>query len=91
VPDPVITSSGAWYRVGAGSLIALLTVPVAIAGHFTSTLRGMMVASAILSVAFTTSGLAVSYGPDLPAGATTIALAGLVYLVVLAVHWLRGR
>jgi zinc transport system permease protein len=64
-------------------------VPVAIAGHFTSTLRGMMVASSLLCVLFTTSGLAISYGPDLPAGATTIALAGAVYLTVLAVAWFR--
>ena len=26
------------------------------------------------------TGLAVSYGPDLPAGATTIVLAGITYL-----------
>jgi zinc transport system permease protein len=75
--------------VGIVLVIALLTVPVAIAGHFTSTLRGMMVASTLLCILFTTSGLALSYGPDLPAGATTITLAGAVYLAVLALSWLR--
>lgn len=75
--------------VGIVLVIALLTVPVAIAGHFTSTLRGMMVASTVLCILFTTSGLALSYSPDLPAGATTITLAGAVYLAVLAFSWLR--
>jgi zinc transport system permease protein len=69
--------------VGLVLVIALLTLPVAIASQFTTTLRGMMVLSALLSVAFTTSGLALSYGPDLPAGATTIVLAGIAYLAVV--------
>ena len=43
----------------------------------------MMVGAALLSIGFTTAGLALSYGPDLPAGATTIVLAGLAYLAVL--------
>ena len=73
--------------VGIVLVIALLTLPAAIAGHFTSTLRGMMVGAAALSIAFTTAGLAVSYAPDLPAGATTIVLAGLSYLAVLV--WRR--
>ncbi len=69
--------------VGLVLVIALLTLPVAIASQFTRTLRGMMVGAAALSVAFTTSGLALSYGPDLPAGATTIVLSGLAYLAVV--------
>jgi len=64
-------------------VIALLTLPAAIAGQLTSTLRGMMAGAAALSIAFTITGLAASYGPDLPAGATTIVLAGLAYLAVL--------
>ena len=44
-----------------------------------------------MTVAFTTAGLAASYGPDLPAGATTIALAGLVYLLVVSLRWAHGR
>jgi zinc transport system permease protein len=69
--------------VGIVLVIALLTLPAAIAGQLTSTLRGMMAAAAVLSIAFTITGLAVSYGPDLPAGATTIVIAGLAYLMVL--------
>jgi zinc transport system permease protein len=70
------------YVVGIVLVIALLTLPVAVAGHFASRLWHMMVLAAILSAAFTTCGLAISYGPDLPAGATTILLAGLVYALV---------
>ena len=73
--------------VGIVLVIALLTLPAAIAGHFTTTLRGMMAAAAVLAVAFTTSGLALSYSPDLPAGATTIVIAGLTYLAVIS--WRR--
>ena len=69
--------------VGIVLVIALLTLPAAIAGQFTSTLRGMMALAALLSVTFTTAGLAVSYSPDLPAGATTIVIAGATYLAVL--------
>jgi zinc transport system permease protein len=69
--------------VGIVLVIALLTLPAAIAGQFTTTLRGMMTLASLLAVAFTTTGLAVSYGPDLPAGATTIVIAGAAYLLVL--------
>jgi zinc transport system permease protein len=70
--------------VGIVLVIALLTLPAAIAGQFTSTLRGMMALASILAVSFTTAGLALSYAPDLPAGATTIVIAGAAYLAVLA-------
>jgi zinc transport system permease protein len=69
--------------VGIVLVIALLTLPAAIAGQFTTTLRGMMVVASFLAVFFTTAGLAVSYAPDLPAGATTIVIAGAAYLLVL--------
>jgi zinc transport system permease protein len=69
--------------VGIVLVIALLSVPVAIAGHVAVTMRGMMVVAAALSVLFTTAGLAISYAPDLPAGATTIVLAASTYLLVL--------
>ena len=69
--------------VGIVMVIALLTLPVAIAGHFSRTLWQMMLMASALSMALTTGGLALSFDSDLPTGATTIALAGLVYLVVL--------
>jgi len=77
--------------VGIVLVIALLTLPVAIAGQFTSSLRAMMILASILSIGFTTAGLAASYAPDLPAGATTIVIAGMVYLVVLGGRALIAR
>jgi len=68
--------------VGIVLVIALLTLPVAIAGRFGGGLRRMMVTGALLSVAFSFSGLFVSFRPDLPAGAVTILIAGGVYFVV---------
>ncbi len=69
--------------VGIVLVIALLTLPVAVAGHFCRSLWQLMLAAALLSMLLTTSGLALSYGPDLPAGATTIVLAGTLYVLTL--------
>ncbi len=68
--------------VGIVLVIALLTLPAAVAGRFTRSLAGMMVLAALLSMLFTTGGLAASYGLNLPAGAVTITIAGIVYLAV---------
>ncbi|MFC1834519.1 metal ABC transporter permease [Thermodesulfobacteriota bacterium] len=70
--------------VGIVMVIALLTLPVAIAGMLTVNLRNMMVLSVLLTALFTTMGLAVSYEPDYPAGATTIVITGAAYLLVVA-------
>ncbi len=68
--------------VGIVMVIALITLPAAVAGHFAKTLGRMMIAATICCLLFTTLGVAISYGPNLPAGATIIVLAGLVYLLV---------
>jgi zinc transport system permease protein len=70
------------YVVGIVLVIALLTLPVSIAGRFARRLWHMMALAALLSGLFTSLGLAVSFGPDLPVGATTILLAGAAYLLV---------
>jgi zinc transport system permease protein len=77
--------------VGLVLVIALLTLPVAIAAQFAGTIRGTMVLAAALSIAFTTSGIALSYSPDLPAGATTIVLAGMAYLLVVSFRGIVRR
>lgn len=71
--------------VGIVLVIALLTLPAAIAGRFAGSLRQMMVLSCLICAVFTLGGLSVSYGPDLPAGPTIILAAGVVYMLVLAV------
>lgn len=68
--------------VGIVLVIALLTLPAAIAGFFTKTLLRMMIAASLLAITFTALGLAVSYGPDYPVGATIVVIAGLAYLTV---------
>jgi zinc transport system permease protein len=68
--------------VGIVMVIALLTLPAAIAGNFVKKLWKMMIVSALLTALFTVSGLALSYGPNLPAGGTTIVIAGTVYVIV---------
>ena len=79
--------------VGIVMVIALLTLPVAIAGYFSRTLWQMMVLATILSILFTSAGLAISYTPNLPSGATIIVLAGCVYLFVAGGNavFARGR
>ncbi len=70
--------------VGLVLVIALLTLPAAIAGHFSRTLGKMMILAVLFGSLFTTGGLAASYQPDLPAGATIILFAGLGYLIAIA-------
>jgi zinc transport system permease protein len=70
--------------VGIVMVIALLTLPVAIAGQYARRLWKIMVLSAAISAALSIAGLAISYTPKLPAGATTIILAGATYILVLA-------
>ena len=78
--------------VGLVMVIALLTLPVAVAGHFSRTLRQTMLWSIVLSMLFTTLGLGLSYTPDLPAGAMIIMVCGGAYLAVATVsHWRRRR
>lgn len=70
--------------VGLVMVIALLTLPVAVAGHFVHRLWQVMLLSCLLSAALTSGGLIISYGPDLPPGAVTIVLAGGLYLLVIS-------
>ncbi len=77
--------------VGIILVIALLTLPAAVAGRFASTLGRTMTAAVVLSVLFTTAGLGLSFSYDLPAGATTIVLAGAVYLGVRILGSRTGR
>jgi zinc transport system permease protein len=67
--------------VGLILVIALLTLPAAIAGQYVQTLGRMMVGAAAVGMLLTGSGLALAYRPDLPAGATIILLSGAAYLV----------
>lgn len=77
--------------VGIVLVIALLTLPAAIAGHYARSLTQMMILAAALGSLLTIGGLAVSYQPDLPPGATIIVLASVAYLLSLFVRALLNR
>ncbi|WP_372845842.1 metal ABC transporter permease, partial [Pontiella sp.] len=69
--------------VGIVMVIVLLTLPAAIAGRFCLRMGSMMAIAAGLCALLTFGGLALSYQPDLPAGASIIILTGAAYLVSL--------
>ncbi len=77
--------------VGIVMVIALLTLPVAVAGQYARRLWKIMLLSAAISAALSIAGLAISYTPRLPAGATTIILAGATYILALAAGRLLRR
>jgi zinc transport system permease protein len=67
--------------VGIVLVIALLTLPSAVAGILSKKLWQMMVISSILCMLFTVIGLGLSYIYDLPTGSNIILVAGAVYLM----------
>jgi zinc transport system permease protein len=75
--------------VGIILVIALLTLPAATAANFARRLGPIMALGAVISLGLTWGGLALSYAPDLPAGAVIILLAGAVYLASLGLARLR--
>lgn len=77
--------------VGIIMVIALISLPVAIASRFFDRVWKIMVASVILGILFTSGGLAVSYAPNLPAGAVTILLAGLTYILTILYSSIKSK
>ena len=69
--------------------LAIMTLPAATAGLLVRRLVPMMVVAAVICFATTVGGLALSYGPGWPPGATIVELAVVVYLA--AVAWRRWR
>jgi zinc transport system permease protein len=67
--------------VGLIMVIAMLTMPAAIAGQFVKDMKRMMALASLLGIAFTTLGLWFSYIWDLTSGATIILVAGVTYLL----------
>jgi zinc transport system permease protein len=69
--------------VGIVMVIALLTLPAAVAGLFSRFLWQMMIFAGIFCIIFTVLGLAFSYVYDLPTGSNIILVAGAVYLLAV--------
>ncbi len=77
--------------VGLILVLALLTLPAAIAAHHVHSLGRMMLVSSIIGVSVSLLGLALSFGPDLPSGPTIILLTAAVYLASLVFSHLRQK
>jgi zinc transport system permease protein len=75
--------------VGIVMVVALLTLPAAIASYFVRCLWQMMVLATILCMLFIGSGLSISFNADLPAGPSIIMVAGLVYILIASVFSLK--
>lgn len=77
--------------VGLILVLALLTLPAAVAGHYVHSLGRMMLLATVLGSLISVFGLALSYGPDLPAGPIIILLAGAVYVFSAVYSQWRSR
>ncbi|MCK5198951.1 MAG: metal ABC transporter permease [Spirochaetales bacterium] len=71
--------------IGIVMVIALLTLPAAIAGFFAKKIWVIMLIAVGLTALFTSFGLMISYMTDLPAGSTIILISGVVYLAAVLV------
>lgn len=77
--------------VGIILIIALLTIPAAMAKQFTHDLRKMMFLSVLFGIVFTFGGLWLSYEYNVASGATIILFGGALFLASLGVSKLRSR
>ncbi|MGV8025738.1 MAG: metal ABC transporter permease [Anaerolineaceae bacterium] len=77
--------------VGLIMVIALLTIPPAIAGIFLKDMKKMMVAASLLGMLFSTCGLFLSYYLNLTSGATIILVSGIAYGIAQASKTLTNR
>ncbi|MFO7560670.1 MAG: metal ABC transporter permease [Desulfobacterales bacterium] len=77
--------------VGIIMVIALLTIPAAVAGQFARRLWQVMLLAVILCMAFNGAGLVLSYHYNLSTGPAIIVIAGITYLAVLAGSRLWNR
>lgn len=75
--------------VGLILVIALLTLPAAIASQFFKRLSTIIIVAIGLAMFFTQAGLVASFSPDLPAGSVIVLIAAGTYVVslVLSSFW----
>jgi zinc transport system permease protein len=77
--------------VGIILVIALLTIPAALARQFTYNLKKMMLLAILVGAVFTFSGLWLSYLLDLASGATIILVSGTVLFISFGIAKLRRK
>lgn len=71
--------------VGLIMVIALLSIPAAIASMYAREMWRIMLLSVVLSILFTVGGLLISLYLNLPSGAVIILVMGLGYLLALLI------
>ncbi len=74
--------------VGIILVIALLTIPPAIARQYCNNLLPMMIISTVLGVILTVGGLWISFCLDLATGATIILLLAVSFIASTGIRWL---
>jgi zinc transport system permease protein len=77
--------------VGILMVIAMLTLPPAVASRLTTRLQPMALWSVLLCLLFSWAGLLISLQWSTSSGPTMIVVAGGVYLLVLAGQWPLAR
>ncbi len=77
--------------VGLIMIIALLTIPAAVANQYVQEMRQMMIFSSILGVIFILLGLSLSFIFNLTSGATIIMVAGVIYFFSLILKGVSGK
>ena len=77
--------------VGIIMVIALLTLPVAISSKMFNRVWKIMLGATVLGIFFTSTGLMISYEPNLPSGAVTIVVAGIFYFITLLISLFKKR
>ncbi len=70
--------------VGIIMVIALLTIPAAVAGQFAKRLWQMMLLAVFFCLVFSWTGLAVSYSYKLSSGPVIILISGMTYMIILS-------
>jgi len=76
--------------VGLILVLALITLPAAMAGHYVNSLHRMMWLATLIGILMSFIGLAVSYPTDLPTGPVIVLVTGLAYVLSSLWHHLRG-
>ena len=79
--------------VGLILVLALLTLPAAIAGQYVHSLGRMMIFATLLGMVISHLGLVFSYAPDSPPGPSIVLIAAALYLLssLLSGYWMKRR
>ncbi len=77
--------------VGLILVIALLTLPAAIANQYVTSLYKMFFLSIVICVTISISGVAISYEPDFPTGSVIVLLACVSYFVSVFIKRFLNR